>query len=43
MRSMAPIRTKAKLRPAAIHMAVIETKPEKIKVFFKDPIVAYAD
>jgi transposase len=38
-----PCRTKDKPRQAATnHMAVIETNPERIKAFFKDPIVAYA-
>jgi transposase len=38
-----PCRTKDKLRLAATnHMAAIEKNPERIKAFFKDPIVAYA-
>jgi transposase len=38
-----PCRTKDKLRQAATnHMAAIETNPERIKAFFKDPLVAYA-
>jgi transposase len=38
-----PCRTKDKLRSAATnHMAAIENNPERIKAFFKDPIVAYA-
>jgi hypothetical protein len=38
-----PCRTKDKLRQAATnHMAAIETNPERIKTFFKDPLVAYA-
>ena len=38
-----PCRTKDKLRKAATeHMAAIEKNPERIKAFFKDPIVAYA-
>jgi hypothetical protein len=38
-----PCRIKDKLRLAATnHMAAIEKNPERIKAFFKDPIVAYA-
>jgi hypothetical protein len=38
-----PCRTKDKLRLAATnHMAAIEKNLERIKAFFKDPIVAYA-
>ena len=38
-----PCRTKDKLRQAATnHMAAIEKNPERIKAFFKDPVVAYA-
>ena len=38
-----PCRTKDKLKKAATeHMTAIESNPERIKAFFKDPIVAYA-
>ena len=38
-----PCRSKDKLRGAATnHMTAIEKNPERIKSFFKDPIVAYA-
>jgi transposase len=38
-----PCRSKDKLRMAANdHMTAIETNPERIKAFFKDPLVAYA-
>jgi hypothetical protein len=38
-----PCRSKDKLRHAATnHMTAIENNPERIKAFFKDPIVAYA-
>jgi hypothetical protein len=37
-----PCRTKDELRQAATnHMAEIENNPERIKAFFKDPLVAY--
>jgi hypothetical protein len=38
-----PYRTKVSLRNAATeHMAAIERNPERIKAFFKDPLIAYA-
>ena len=38
-----PCRTRDKLRKAATeHMTVLEKNPDRIKAFFKDPIVAYA-
>ena len=38
-----PCRTKDKLRQAATnHMAAIEINPDRIKSFFKDPLIAYA-
>ena len=38
-----PCRTKDKLQQAATnHMAGIEKNPERIKSFFKDPLIAYA-
>jgi len=38
-----PCRTKDKLRKAATeHMTAIEKNPDRIKAFFKDPIIAYA-
>lgn len=38
-----PCRTKDKLRQAATdHMIAIENNPDRIKAFFKDPIIAYA-
>lgn len=38
-----PCRSKDKLRQAAtMHMTAIEKNPERIKAFFRDPIVAYA-
>ena len=38
-----PCRTKDKLKKAATeHMTAIESNPDRIKSFFKDPIVAYA-
>ena len=38
-----PCRTKEKLRKAATeHMTVLEKNPDRIKAFFKDPMVAYA-
>jgi len=38
-----PCRTKVRLRNAATeHMAAIEMNPERIKAFFKDPLIAYA-
>lgn len=38
-----PCRTRDKLRKAATeHMAALENSPDRIKAFFKDPIVAYA-
>jgi hypothetical protein len=43
IQTKASCRSKDKLRHAATnHMAVIETKPERTKAFFKDPIVANA-
>jgi len=38
-----PCRTKDKLKKAATeHMTAIQNNPDRIKAFFKDPIVAYA-
>jgi hypothetical protein len=38
-----PRRTKDKLRNAATdHMTTIEKNPDRIKAFFKDPIIKYA-
>lgn len=38
-----PCRTKDKLRRAATeYMSAIEKNPDRIKTFFKDPIIAYA-
>jgi hypothetical protein len=38
-----PCRTKDKLRKAATeHMTAIEKNPERIKSFFKDPLIEYA-
>ncbi|MFO7703568.1 MAG: IS630 family transposase, partial [Halopseudomonas sp.] len=41
--SKVPARTKAKLKAAAVdHMTMLETSPERVKRYFKDPKVAYA-
>jgi hypothetical protein len=37
-----PCRTKDKLRKATEHMTAIEKNPDRLKSFFKDPIIAYA-
>ena len=43
MGSKVPARTKTKLRAAASdHMRLIESSPERVKAYFKDPRVAYA-
>ena len=43
MSSKVPVRTKAKLRAAAIeHMTMLEQTPERVKKYFGDPRVAYA-
>jgi transposase len=42
--SRVPARTKAKLKTAAVdHMTMLEKSPERVKRYFKDPRVAYAD
>ena len=42
--SKAPVRTKAKLRQAAPeHMTMLEQTPERVKKYFGDPKVAYAN
>jgi hypothetical protein len=41
--STVPMRTKAKLQSAvAIHMDELANTPDRLKAFFKDPLVAYA-
>lgn len=41
--SKVPARTKAKLKAAAVdHMTMLETSPERVRRYFKDPKVAYA-
>ena len=41
--SKVPMRTKAKLRAAAVdHMTMLEQTPERVKKYFGDPKVAYA-
>lgn len=41
--SKVPVRTKAKLRAAAVdHMTLLEQTPERVKKYFGDPKVAYA-
>lgn len=43
IRSKVPVRTKARLQAAAVeHMTALETTPERIKSFFRDPFVKYA-
>lgn len=43
MGSKAPVRTKNKLRMAAVdHMTKLENSPERVKAFFQDPRVKYA-
>ena len=42
--SKVPVRTKAKLRAAATeHMTMLEQTPQRVKKYFGDPKVAYAD
>ena len=43
MGKRAPVRTKTKLRDAANeHMSMLENSPERVRAYFRDPVVKYA-
>jgi hypothetical protein len=43
IRSKVPVRTKAKLKEAAIkHILILEQSPDRVKKYFQDPYVKYA-